>query len=191
VSIAAARSGSVWIETGPAQPAFAQLDGDVETDVAVIGGGIVGITTALLLREAGARVALLDAGRLAHGVTGHTTAKVSSQHGMIYAQLRGRFGADAARLYAQVNEHALEWIADRVERDAIDCDFRRRPSYAYVTSSSGRSQAEDEAQAASEAGLPAWLAETTPLPYPVEAAVRFDNQAEFHVRKYLLALITT
>lgn len=191
MSVAAARSGSVWLQTGPAQPAFAPLDGDVSTDVAVIGGGIVGITTALLLREAGARVALLDAGRLAHGVTGHTTAKVSSQHGMIYAQLRGRFGADAARTYAQVNERALQWIADRVERDAIDCDFRRRPSYAYVTSASGRGQAEDEAQAACEAGLSAWLAETTPLPYPVAAAVRVENQAEFHVRKYLLALIDT
>ena len=191
MSNADALGGSVWLQTGPAQPAFAPLDGDVEADVAVIGGGIVGITTALLLREAGARVALLDAGRLAHGVTGHTTAKVSSQHGMIYAQLRGRFGADAARTYAQVNEGALQWIADRVEREAIDCDFRRLPSYAYVTSASGCGQAEDEAQAASEAGLRAWLADTTPLPYSVTGAVRVENQAEFHVRKYLLALIDT
>jgi glycine/D-amino acid oxidase-like deaminating enzyme/nitrite reductase/ring-hydroxylating ferredoxin subunit len=190
VSVAVA-GGPVWIETGPAQPAFVPLDRNVTTDVAVIGGGIVGITTALLLREAGARVALLDAGRLAHGVTGHTTAKVSSQHGMIYAQLRGRFGADAARTYAQVNEDALQWIADRVERDAIDCDFRRRPSYAYVTSASDGAQAEEEARAECEAGLAATLVQTTPLPYPVTAAVRVEHQAEFHVRKYLLGLIDT
>jgi glycine/D-amino acid oxidase-like deaminating enzyme/nitrite reductase/ring-hydroxylating ferredoxin subunit len=189
VSLAPAHGGSVWIQTGPTQPTFAQLDGDVHADVAVIGAGIVGITTALLLREAGASVVLLEADRLAHGVTGHTTAKVSSQHGMIYAHLRRHFGADGARMYATVNERALDWIADRVERDAIDCDFRRRPSYAYVTSSSKRSEAEDEARAAGEAGLPARLAETTPLPYAVEAAVRFDNQAEFHVRKYLLGLL--
>ena len=189
MSIAPEAKGSVWIETGPIQPQFPRLAGDVRADVAVIGGGIVGITTALLLREAGASVVLLDAGRLAHGVTGHTTAKVSSQHGMIYRQLRKRFGADAARTYGQVNERALAWIADRVQRDGIDCDFRRRPSYAYVTSASQRSQAEDEAQAAGEAGLPAALVQTTPLPHPVEAAVRFDDQAEFHVRKYLLALV--
>ncbi|MGH2948447.1 MAG: NAD(P)/FAD-dependent oxidoreductase [Solirubrobacteraceae bacterium] len=179
-------AGSVWIETGPPQPAFSELDGEVRADVAVIGGGIVGITTALLLHEAGARVVLLEAGRIACGVTGHTTAKVTSQHGMIYARLRSRFGLDAARIYGRVNEDALEWIAGRVARDDIDCDFRRRPSYAYVTSD--RSQAEKEADAAAEAGLPASLVDTTPLPYPVEAAVRFEGQAEFHVRKYLLAL---
>jgi glycine/D-amino acid oxidase-like deaminating enzyme/nitrite reductase/ring-hydroxylating ferredoxin subunit len=189
VSTTVPRSDSVWIRTGPEQPQFPQLGGEIHADVAVIGGGIVGITTALLLREAGADVVLLEADRLTHGVTGHTTAKVSSQHGMIYAQLRKRFGAETARRYAQVNERALAWIADRVERDAIDCDFRRRASYAYVTSPAKRAQAEDEAQAASDAGLPASLVYATPLPYRVEAAVRVDDQAEFHVRKYLLALI--
>ena len=189
MSVAVSHSASFWIDTGPPQPSFPRLDGDVRADVAVIGGGIVGITTALLLKERGADVVLLDANRLACGVSGHTTAKVSSQHGMIYSRLRSRFGADGARTYAEANEMALRWIADRVEREAIECDFRRRSSYAYVTAPSARSTAEDEVQAATEAGLPASLVETTPLPYPVEAAVRFDGQAEFHVRKYLLALV--
>ena len=181
-------SGSVWIETGPELEPYPELDGDVRADVAVIGGGIVGITTALLLAEGGARVVLLEADRLARGVTGHTTAKVSSQHGLIYARLRARFGADGARTYAQANETALEWIADRVRRDGIDCDFRRRPSYAYATSRGERAKAEREVEAASDAGLSAWFTDRTPLPYETEGAVRFDNQAEFHVRKYLVAL---
>lgn len=189
MSVSAVRSASAWIASGPAHPDFPPLDEDVRADVAVIGGGIVGITTALLLQEAGARVVLLEANRLAQGVSGHTTAKVSSQHGMIYARLRSRFGADGARTYAQANEEALRWIADRVVHDAIDCDFRRRPSYAYVTSASARSDVEDEARAAIEAGLAARLVETTPLPYPVEVAVRFEDQAEFHVTKYLLGLV--
>jgi glycine/D-amino acid oxidase-like deaminating enzyme/nitrite reductase/ring-hydroxylating ferredoxin subunit len=182
------RRTSVWVDTGPQPPQRAPLVGDVHADVAVLGAGIVGITTALLLAEAGASVALVEAHRLACGVSGYTTAKVSSQHGLIYARLRAKHGADAARRYGEANEAALAWIAARVERDAIDCDFRRQPSYAYVTSPSARSQVEDEAQAAAEAGLPAALVETTPLPYPVEAAVRFDHQAELHPRKYLLAL---
>jgi glycine/D-amino acid oxidase-like deaminating enzyme/nitrite reductase/ring-hydroxylating ferredoxin subunit len=180
---------SVWLDTGPSQPAFPPLEEDVRADVAVIGGGIVGITTAVLLAEQGAGVVLLEADRLVHGVTGHTTAKVTSQHGMIYSRLRSTFGADGARTYAQANESALAWIAERVRRDGIDCDFRRRSAYAYVTEPSGRSQAEDEAQAAIEAGLPASLVESAPLPYGIEAAVRFEQQAEFHVRKYLLALV--
>ncbi|MEA2192205.1 MAG: hypothetical protein QOI73_2326 [Solirubrobacteraceae bacterium] len=188
MSVARARSASLWIETGPQQPSFAPLEGHARADVVVIGGGIVGITTALLLAEAGAQVVLLEAARLGHGVSGHTTAKVSSQHGMIYAMLRSRFGADTARAYGAANEAALAWIAERVARDAIDCDLRRRASYAYVTSASERASAEDEASAAIEAGLPAQLVEATPLPFDVEAAVRFEHQAEFHVSKYLAAL---
>jgi glycine/D-amino acid oxidase-like deaminating enzyme/nitrite reductase/ring-hydroxylating ferredoxin subunit len=179
---------SVWVDTGPHPPQRPRLDSDAETDVAVIGGGIVGITAALLLAEAGRRVVLIEAGRLAGGVSGYTTAKVSSQHGLKYAELASKHGADAARSYGQVNEAALSWIADRVERDAIDCDLRRQPSFAYVTSPTDRGQVEDEARAAIAAGLPASLVDETALPYRVAAAVRFEDQAELHPRKYLLAL---
>src|SRR3954467_9005241 len=136
---------SVWIETGGDQPAFPELDGDVEAEVAVIGGGLVGITTGLLLTEAGLSVALLEADRLVHGVTGHTTAKVTSQHGLIYDDLRSRFGLAGARIYGDANETALGWVADRVERDGIECVFRRRYAYAYAASPSERSQVQSEA----------------------------------------------
>jgi glycine/D-amino acid oxidase-like deaminating enzyme/nitrite reductase/ring-hydroxylating ferredoxin subunit len=188
MSATAAKHGSVWLDTGPSQPELPQLDRQVETDVAVIGGGIVGITTALLLREAGLRVVLLEADRLARGVSGQTTAKVSSQHGLVYDELRHKHGAEAARVYGQANQAALAWIRERVEGDGIDCDLRRQAAYTYVTSAEKRSQVEAEVEAAIAAGLPAALDETPPLPYPVAAAVRFDDQAEFHPRKYLLAL---
>jgi glycine/D-amino acid oxidase-like deaminating enzyme/nitrite reductase/ring-hydroxylating ferredoxin subunit len=179
---------SVWLATRPPQREFPALDDDVRADVAVIGGGIVGLTTALVLQEEGMDVALLEANRLGHGVSGHTTAKVTSQHGLVYAHLRSRFGADGARAYGEANQAALEWIARRVEADAIECDFRRRAAYAYVTSASDRGRVEDEVSAAEQAGLPAALVETTPLPFAVEAAVRFAGQAEFHVGRYLGAL---
>jgi glycine/D-amino acid oxidase-like deaminating enzyme/nitrite reductase/ring-hydroxylating ferredoxin subunit len=188
MSVATAAHESVWIDTGPPQPRLPRLDGSTRADVVVIGGGIVGLTTALLLQEAGWKVVLIEADCLARGVSGYTTAKVSSQHGLIYAKLASKHGPDAARTYGQANEAALAWIARRVERDGIDCDFRRQPSYAYVSSDSQRQQVEDEARAAIAAGLPASLTESIPLPYPVAAAVRFDDQAEFHPRKYLLAL---
>jgi len=178
----------VWLAAAPDPPARPRLDGDVRADVAVLGGGIVGITTALLLAEAGASVVLLEAGRLAGGTSGATTAKVSSQHGLIYDALRSRHGAETARRYGEANEAALAWIAARVQRDAIDCDFRRQSSYAYVTAAGERAKVEREAQAAAEAGLPASLVTETPLPFPVAAAVRFERQAEFHPRRYLLAL---
>jgi glycine/D-amino acid oxidase-like deaminating enzyme/nitrite reductase/ring-hydroxylating ferredoxin subunit len=188
MSAMATRNASVWIETGPDQPQLSRLEQDLRADVAVLGGGIVGLTTALLLAESGVSVVLLEANQVARGVSGHTTAKVSSQHGLIYDQLRSNFGAEGARTYGQANEAALAWIAERIARDKLDCDFRRQASYAYVTSSDKRSQVQDEAEAAREVGLPATFVEDTPLPYDVEAAVRFDDQAELHARKYLLAL---
>jgi choline dehydrogenase-like flavoprotein len=125
------RHTSVWVDTGPQPDARPRLETNADADVAVIGGGIVGITTALLLQEAGVRVVPLEAGP---------------------------------------NEAALAWMAARVERDGIDCDFRRRASYAYLGPDSDASQAERETEAALEAGLPASLVEDTPLPYPVAAA---------------------
>jgi glycine/D-amino acid oxidase-like deaminating enzyme/nitrite reductase/ring-hydroxylating ferredoxin subunit len=178
-------TGSIWLETAPPQPERPRLERDVTADVAVIGGGIVGVTTALLLQEAGASVILLEANRIGHGVTGHTTAKVTSQHGLMYEQLRGRHGADAARAYGAANEAALGWVAARVSADAIDCGWRRRASYVH---SPKRSQIEREARAAAGAGLPATLVESAPLPYATGPAVRFDQQAEFHAQRYLLAL---
>jgi glycine/D-amino acid oxidase-like deaminating enzyme/nitrite reductase/ring-hydroxylating ferredoxin subunit len=189
VSAAAATRTSVWVGTGPEGPALPRLEHDVEADVVVLGAGIVGITTALLLHEAGMRVVLVEADRVACGVSGFTTAKVTSQHGLFYARLRRTLGEEAARTYGQVNEAALAWIAARVDLDEIDCDFRRQAAYAYVTSEDGREQVEREVEAARAAGLPATLVASTPLPYPVVAAVRFADQAEFHARKYLLALV--
>jgi glycine/D-amino acid oxidase-like deaminating enzyme/nitrite reductase/ring-hydroxylating ferredoxin subunit len=179
---------SVWIDTGPDQPPLRRLEGHLRADVVVIGGGIVGITTALLLAEAGVDVVLLEADRLGHGVSGHTTAKVTSQHGLIYSRLRSRFGAEGARTYAAANQAGLAWIADRVEDDGIACDFRRQPAYLYMEDESGRAKLEREAEAAVEAGLPATLLESASLPYPVAAAVRFDQQAEFHPVSYMLGL---
>lgn len=176
--------GSIWLEAPG--PSFPRLDADVTADVAVIGAGIVGVTVARLLHEAGARVVVIDANRVGHGVTGHTTAKVSSQHGLIYAQLRDQHGAAAAAAYGRANEAALEWIAGRA--GGIDCDFRRRASYAYVTDAAERQKVVDEARAASAAGLPATFVDDVPLPFGVAGAVRFDDQAEFHPLKYLYGL---
>jgi glycine/D-amino acid oxidase-like deaminating enzyme/nitrite reductase/ring-hydroxylating ferredoxin subunit len=178
-------TGSAWIATAPRRRAHRELSRDVRTDVAVLGGGIAGVTTALLLAEAGLRVVLLEAGRIGHGVTGHTTAKVTSQHGAIYDGLCSRFGVEGARTYGAANEAALAWIADRVARDGIDCDFRRRDAYVYFDA---LTEAQREGDAARAAGLPAWVTDDVPLPYEVGAGVRFDDQAEFHAGRYMAGL---
>ena len=133
----------------------------------MLGGGIAGVTTALMLAEAGADVVLLEAGRVGHGVTGHTTAKVSSQHGLIYARCARASAPRRRARTARPTRPRWSGSPRRVQDGGIDCDLRRRAAYAYAATSDDRPAVEAEAEAAREAGLPARFVETTPLPYPV------------------------
>ncbi len=178
---------SLWIESTP-DTSYAALADGLEVDVTVVGGGIAGITAALLLKRAGKSVALLDSKRILHGATGYTTAKVTAAHNIVYTTVAKKFGEEGARLYASANDAALEFIARLVEELQIECQFERKANYVYCESPDERSQVEQEVEAARSAGLAAKLVENTALPYPVECAFRLDNQAQFHPRKYLLPL---
>jgi glycine/D-amino acid oxidase-like deaminating enzyme/nitrite reductase/ring-hydroxylating ferredoxin subunit len=181
---------SFWIET-TAETDYPALSGEVSVDVAVVGAGITGITAAVLLKRAGKTVALLDSKRIVHGATGYTTAKVTAGHGASYSKIRKGFGEDGTRTYAQANEAALERIAQYVEEDRIDCEFERRTNYVYAESEDEVSRLRQEAEVERKAGLDVTLVDQTPLPFQVSAALKLENQAQFHPRKYLLALAET
>ena len=178
---------SLWIESTP-ETSYSALANGLEVDIAVVGGGITGITAAHLLKRAGKSVAVLDSKRILHGATGYTTAKLTAAHSLSYTTVAKNFGDEGARVYAEANQGALEFIAGLVEELSIDCDFELRANYVYAESSDERQKIEREVEAASRAGLAARLVEETPLPYPVECAFRLDDQAQFHPRKYLLPL---
>jgi glycine/D-amino acid oxidase-like deaminating enzyme/nitrite reductase/ring-hydroxylating ferredoxin subunit len=182
---------SYWLASAPApvHPDPATLPPlDLEVDVAVVGGGIAGITTAYLLKQAGLRVALIEADRLLTGVTGNTTAKVSAQHGLVYAELNDRFGAETAAAYGASQLKALAWMRAERSRLGVDCDWSDRDSYVYVEDAGQRDRLRREADAAAELGLPASYVDEVDLPYPVAGAVRFDQQAQFHPVRWLRAL---
>jgi glycine/D-amino acid oxidase-like deaminating enzyme/nitrite reductase/ring-hydroxylating ferredoxin subunit len=176
---------SLWLASTD-ETAYPSLGSGIEVDVVVIGGGITGLTTALLLKREGRSVAVLESHRIAEGVSGYTTAKVSSQHGLIYADLVKSFGEDGARAYGASNEAAKEWIADLIETEKIDCDFERRYHCVYSEDPAELEHLESEANAALTLGLPASFVHELPLPFPVAGGVRFEDQAQFHPRKYLL-----
>lgn len=178
---------SYWMESVPA-PDYPSLSGDLEVDVAVVGGGIAGLCTAWELTQAGRTVAVLEADRIAASVTGYTTAKLSSLHTMIYAKIRKQAGAEAARLYAQSQQQAVERVAEVSTRLGIDCDLERLPAFTYVEAEEEVDQVRAEAEAAREAGLDASFVTESGLPFPIAGAVRVEHQAQFHPRKYLLGL---
>jgi glycine/D-amino acid oxidase-like deaminating enzyme/nitrite reductase/ring-hydroxylating ferredoxin subunit len=181
---------SYWIATTP-ETDYPALDDGVSVDVAVIGAGITGVTAAVLLKRAGKTVALIDAKRIVLGATGYTTAKVTSGHGASYSAIRKAFGEDGARVYAEANEAGLARIAQFVDEDGIDCDFERRPNYVFAESEDEVAQLRQECEVERKAGLAASMVDETPLPFDVAAALKLEDQAQFHPRKYLLALAAT
>ena len=182
-------TNSLWTDSAPA-PERPALTADLDVEVCVVGAGILGMTTALLLAQQGRDVAVVDAYEVGAGVTGHTTAKVSVLHGSSYQDIRKKFGDDGVRAYARANQAGLDKVASLVADLAIDCDFRRKPSYTFVVDPGQASTIESEVEATQAAGLATVATTETPMPYPVAAAVRLDDQAEFHARKYLNGLAT-
>ena len=122
---------SLWL-ADEAPAAYPSLTGDQDADVAVIGGGIAGVTTALRLAQHGASVILLEARSIASGVTGCTTAKVSALQSTLLSTIAARHGTEAARIYAEASAAAVEDVARYVLEAEIDCACERRPAVTYA-----------------------------------------------------------
>src|SRR5215218_7306989 len=178
---------SVWMATIP-ETHYAPLDKAVAVDVAIIGAGLTGITSALLLKEAGLTVAVLDAGPIAAGVSGQTTAKITSQHQLFYRYLIDHFGREDAQLYADANQDALNQMKSWIATKHIACDLKESSAYVFTESERDVDMLKQEVEAAQSLNLPASFTTETELPFPIKGAMRFADQAQFHPRKYLLAL---
>ena len=174
---------SIWKQTAEL-PRFAPLEGDLKTDVLVIGGGMAGLLCAYWLDRAGGDYALVEARRLCGGVTGNTTAKLTFQHGLIYARLLREFGLGRARLYLEANRAALGQYRELC-REA-GCDFQERDAYVYALTD--RRKLDRELEALERLGFPAEFSRTPALPMPTAGAVKFTKQAQFHPLKFAAAI---
>lgn len=169
---------SVW-DKDCSLPRFSKLEGDLRTDVLIIGGGLAGLLCARQLTDAGIDCVLIEENRLMSGVSGRTTAKLTSQHGLIYGKLLRKYGQESAKLYWQANEEGVAGIRALAER--ADCDFTSQSNYLYARSDTRK--LEEEMTACERLGIPARWKETLPLPFPVTGAVGFSDQGQFHPMK--------
>lgn len=155
-------------------------------DVIVVGAGMAGLLTAYYLQEAGKKVLVLEADRVASGQTGRTTAKITSQHDLKYSVLMKAVGVKKAKLYAEANEAAISEYERLIRKNGIACRFERVPAYLY---SMRREEAlRKEAEAASLLGIDAFFTKDTKLPFAVAGAVCFPNQAQFEPLAFVEAI---
>ncbi len=167
---------------------YPALDKDLKADIAIVGGGFVGISTAYMLSMAGLKPVIIEADRIVQGTTGHTTAKITSQHGLIYSKIKSKISEEFAKQYADANETAIRTIEQIVNENNIKCDYLPQSAYDFTYRDGYIDKINEEVKVASSLGIKASYLDEIPLPFKIKAAVRFDNQAQFHPRKYLLSL---
>lgn len=174
---------SLWAE-GTLLPEFPSLKDKIKTDVLIIGGGMCGILCAHFLEKAGVDYVLVEGKRIGQGITKNTTAKITSQHKLIYHSLTEKAGWETAYLYMEANECAVAKFKELAER--IPCDFEEKSAFTY--SLTDRRKIEEEVEAVKGLGFSACFEESIPIPLEIEGAVKFENQAQFHPLKFLAGL---
>jgi len=178
---------SLWL-AGAAPTAYPPLDDDTTFDVAVIGGGIAGVSAALALKRDGARVAVLERGVVCGGATGFTTAKVSALQETKLSEIHGMHGADGAAAYAAASLAAVERIDELVAQEGIDCGWERADAYTYAASEDQVDAVVQEAHVALAAGLDVRLTNDVPLPFSVAQAVCLPGQGQMDPVRYVRGL---
>lgn len=176
---------SIW-NLGITKPSYEPLNKNLNTSVAVIGGGISGILTAYFLHLLGVETIILEANSIGNGATGHTTAKITSQHDLYYHKLVKDIGYEKAFLYARSNEEAIKSYETIIRKEDISCHFRSLPSFVYTTSPNPF--LEQEVIAAKSLGINCEYVDSIELPFPIKGAVSFKNQAQFNPLEFLYGL---
>lgn len=179
---------SLWLSEDLNNKNFESLDKDVSTDVCIIGAGIFGLSCGYYLSKLGFKVTIVDKSDIARKTTGHTTAKITSQHGLFYTYLVDTYGEQFAKDYLFANEEAIENIKNIIDTENINCDFERQSSFVYTTDSSEVSKIKKEVDCVNAIGFPANFVTKVGLPFEISGGIQFKNQAQFNPIKYVYGL---
>lgn len=181
--------GSLWIENTKNSKKFYKLEQDIETEVCVIGAGLFGLTTAYYLAKNNIPVVVVEAEKeIGLKVSGNTTGKITSQHGLFYDHLIKDYGEKFAWKYLESNGQAIKNIKNIIDENNIECDFEWQDNYVYTQKQDEVQQIKDEVEAVKRLGGKCEFTTKVELPFPVQGAIKFPNQAQFDARKYMLGL---
>ncbi len=167
---------SLWLDNVPART-YSPFEPGRWFDHVVVGGGLTGVSTALLLARGGDSVALLEARTLGAAATGNTTAKLSLLQGTHLSSIAKKHSADTLRAYVEANRQGQRWLLDFCADHGIAT--QHAPAFTYASRRASTAQIEAELAACHTAGLDAHWAEELDLPFPTYGAVRVDDQAQF------------
>ena len=164
--------------------------GGEPVDVAIIGGGIAGLTTAYLLSKSGKKVAVIEDGYIGSGETGRTTAHITHALDDRYYNLEQKHGLDGARSAANSHTAAINLIESIVKEENIDCDFERLDGFLFLDPTDTKESLDKELEATHKAGINTTeIVEKAPLQsFNTGPCIRFPNQAQFQPLKYLRGL---
>ncbi|MCI8397139.1 MAG: FAD-binding oxidoreductase [Clostridia bacterium] len=152
---------SLWIEEEPnLTNEIEELREDQETEVCIIGGGITGISIAYELTKRGKKVIILEKDKLAEKATGNTTAKITSQHDLIYDYLVENYGIKYAKKYYNSNQEAIKNIEEIIKSENIECDFEKQDAYVFTQDAKKVEEIQKEIKAVKAIGGEAEFAKT-------------------------------
>ena len=157
-------------------------------DALIVGAGITGLTTALLLQKEGRKCIVADAHSPGYGTTGGTTAHINTFADTTFGEVENDFGQEEARQFAGAIAESVALIHKMVETYRIDCDFEWKQAYVYAETDGEIKQLDDLYESALRAGVAVEPAPDAPAPLPFQKAVVFEKQAQFHPLKYILGL---
>ncbi len=179
---------SYWIDSS--QPIiYEKLNTDIETEIAIVGGGISGLTTAYCLCKEGKKVILIEDGNIGSGESGRTTAQISNALDDGYSKISELFGLEGARLSAESHTAAINKVEEIIKAEKIECDFQKLSGYLFLDPTDNKKELRDEYNVTHKAGLKTLWHDETPSIKNIESpCIEFPDQAQFHILKYLKGL---
>ena len=170
---------SYWIDSVKEQNKFGALEENIKTDICIIGGGLTGLSTAYNLSKYKIRTVLLEKDEICKQTSGNSTAKITSQHGLIYKYLTDSKGQDFARKYYEANENAIRNIKNIIDKEGIDCDLEYQPAYVFTQKVQDVQKIKDEVEAVNNFGGKAKFIEAKDIEINKLNSVEYvENQGE-------------